>query len=524
MKNYRLKRSLIGLLLIATSLAWADDEYRTFRSVDGREILASITGYDTETRSVELEVKGGKQGRIPLSSLSPEDQAYVREWSMDRACFLSDELFRVKLKDDDGGWQEHMGTQEERFTRYTLQLENHGKSDLNGLHIVCCEIREKDGARRFSHSELETEKLLAGGKVEEEKELRSFRNEPRKILDSVIGVRMRLYWTDPDGHELVREVFAPRKLSDEQYPWKDPANKHSKPVVDLTPQEWNTRFVSDKLFKINLIEDDYGWDDYLGTVEARYTRYVLALTNRGNADLDGIRIVCCEIRDQDGTTAYYHHGMETTNVFAEDTVEEGKVLFSRRNTRRDTINSVIGVRMRLYWTSPDGNELMREISAPEQLSETKYPWKEPEDSLAKQEGAPQEITGNIRDVSTKETEHSTKKRGTYKAQTFEYSYSISACASYRISSFFEFKDRRGNITFMSSQSYYPKGPNKQTGALSILHIDAEEHELKNVELNAYCIQIYATDESGEMHLVTEAHDGCTSLEELKQRNAPPIGV
>lgn len=527
MVSHRLNKSMIGILLAVGSLALAgSEEYRIFKSSNGREITASIIGYDTDARGVELDLKGGKRGMIPLSSLSPEDQAYVREWYMNRACFLSDDLFRIKLTEDDDGWKEHLGTQEERFTDFIIRLHNRGETDLDNIRIVCCEIRDKDGARTYSHYNLETTIVLAGEKAEETKILRSFRNEPRRILDSVIGVRIRLYWTSPDGSEIMREISAPKGLSADNYPWRDPDNSlASENPVHIDEPYRQAHFLSNDLFEIKLTEDDGRWEDYLGTVDARYTRLVFGLFNHGDADLNNIRVVCCEIRDKDGDTTYSHSNLETTKVRAGDWVEEAKVLFSRRNKPRKTINSVIGVRMRVYWTTPEGRELMREISAPKDLSADKYPWKNPEPERPN-EGQTESLptTASISDVCTKEKEHTTKKRGTYKAQTFEHTYTISTCKSYRIKSYIEFKDHRDKVTFLSSQSYHSKGPSKQATIRTVLHIDAEEHGLNDAELNAYWIQIYATDESGESHLVTEAHDGCSSLEELTERNDPPIGV
>jgi hypothetical protein len=529
MNNDGLKSAVIGLLLIVGTLACAADEaYRTFKSTDGKEITARIVEYDANACKVKLKSKGSGAGWIPISSLSSEDQAYVSEWYSKWACFLSDDLFRIKLTGEDSGWGKGIGPLvEERHSRFVMKLSNCGNADLDNIRIVCCEIWDKDGATTYSHSNLKTTKVCAGDAVDEEKTMFSDRNKTRKTIDSLIGVRMRLYWTSPDGREFMREISSPMDLSDEKYPWKDMKDDRVKPVVNLTPEEWRARFLSDDLFEVKLIEEDDGWQEDLGVQEQRYTGYVIKLSNHGDADLDNIRIVCCEIREKNGATTYAHSNLETTGVFAKERVEEGKVLRSFRNRTRKILDSVIGVRMRLYWTSPDGREFMREISSPEDLSNEKYPWKDPEKE--KQEGPVNgktellPIIASISDVSTEEREHTAGKR-TYKAQTFEYAYSIGPCKSLRTISFFEFKNRRGKITFMSSEWYQSKGPSQQTRGWSVLYVDAEEHGLKDVELNAYWIQIYAVDESGESHLVAEAHDGCSSLEELKKRNDPPVGV
>lgn len=285
------------------------------------------------------------------------------------------------------------------------------------------------------------------------------------------------------------------------------------------------RFLSNDLFRIKLTEDAKGWKKHMGTQREKYTGYVISMTNLGDADLDPIRIVACEIRKKNGARTYDHFNLEASQLLAGETVEESKVLRSFKNPPRNILDSVVGVRMRVYWTCPDGRELMREVFAPKKLSAEKYPWKDPKVKLDAKGGERSlKISGSINNVSTEKTRHKTKKRGSYRAQTFEYTYSIGACKSYRIRSFFEFNDRHGVITFMSSGSHHSSGPKQQRTSHSILNIDAKEQGLKDVELNAYWIQIFAVDESGESHLVAEAHDGCSSLKELKERNESPIGV
>ncbi len=56
----------------------------------------------------------------------------------------------------------------------------------------------------------------------------------------------------------------------------------------------------------------------------------------------------------------------------------------------------------------------------------------------------QKISGRISDVGSKKATNTTKKRGTYKAQTFEYTYGIGPCKLVEIKSFFEFKNSRNH--------------------------------------------------------------------------------
>ena len=308
MNKENLKRWIVGAMLIAGSLAGAaDDEYRVFRSSGGNEIRASILDYDAVGGKVRLKVEGGQRGWVPLASLSSDDQTYAREW-YGRVRFLSDDLFRIKTDEEDDGWQQHLGVQEQRFTRYVLTLRNRGNADLNGLRIVCCEIREKDGGVSSTHYDLETTSVPAGETVEEVKRLRSFRNEPRHILDSVVGLRLRLYWTSEDGRELMREVSIPEKLSEEKYPWKDPVGERAKPVVDLTPRELTEQDVKALAERYVDAWEEKDFEAWLSLVEPlHYGDKRLSEGEFRRHAIDRVRIL-----DVDGLNVlvelYYEHG------------------------------------------------------------------------------------------------------------------------------------------------------------------------------------------------------------------------
>lgn len=75
-----MKNALTGLLLIVAPLVGSEEEFRTFKSADGREISASILGCDANARKVMLKIKGGQRRWISFSALSQEDTRPSSLW------------------------------------------------------------------------------------------------------------------------------------------------------------------------------------------------------------------------------------------------------------------------------------------------------------------------------------------------------------------------------------------------------------------------------------------------------------
>jgi len=240
-----MKKVIIGLALCASSFVWAaDGDYRIFKNSDGQEIKARILEYNASASKVHLELKNGKKGWMPLSSISSEDQAYVSAWS-ERSRFLSDEMLGIEVTEEDSGWQHDGDSQRDRKvrqTQYFVSLSNRGDADLNNIRISYCLYREKIGGMGVDHYDLGIMKVLAGESVTEKGRSRhgSFKVSSEGFINNVVGARFRLHWKAPDGSELIREVCLPENLSEKNHPWKIPEFSekalatHPKPEVDLT--------------------------------------------------------------------------------------------------------------------------------------------------------------------------------------------------------------------------------------------------------------------------------------------------
>ena len=55
-------------------------EYRPFTNHTGKTIVAKVIAVDTDSGKVQLELKNRKKAWVEISTLSSEDQAYVKQW------------------------------------------------------------------------------------------------------------------------------------------------------------------------------------------------------------------------------------------------------------------------------------------------------------------------------------------------------------------------------------------------------------------------------------------------------------
>lgn len=64
-------------------------EYRSFKNQEGKAIHARIIQYDAEGGRVELELTNRKKAWVELSTLSAEDQAFIKQWQQDKVAEAS---------------------------------------------------------------------------------------------------------------------------------------------------------------------------------------------------------------------------------------------------------------------------------------------------------------------------------------------------------------------------------------------------------------------------------------------------
>ena len=78
----------LAALLVGGGLAQTvpSGEYRDFKGSNGKVIQAVLL--EKMPSEVVLLLRNGQRSTIPLDRLSAEDQAYVAEWSKDKAVFI----------------------------------------------------------------------------------------------------------------------------------------------------------------------------------------------------------------------------------------------------------------------------------------------------------------------------------------------------------------------------------------------------------------------------------------------------
>lgn len=84
-KTYALILSWLWLTLSA----WGSSEYRTFKSMDGREMIAAIQRVNANEITIKRQADG-RQFTVNLSTFSDKDQQFIKDW---------DEMNRLSQRD-----------------------------------------------------------------------------------------------------------------------------------------------------------------------------------------------------------------------------------------------------------------------------------------------------------------------------------------------------------------------------------------------------------------------------------------
>ena len=78
--------------------------------------------------------------------------------------------------------------------------------------------------------------------------------------------------------------------------------------------------------------------------------------------------------------------------------KEGVIQVSYKRRSSDSVNNVVGARVRLYWVTSNGDELMREVCLPKKLSGKECPWPASESPRPEVDFSPKNLSEN--DVET----------------------------------------------------------------------------------------------------------------------------
>lgn len=272
-------KKLIGLILLFTLSAHADETFRTFTANDGRTLKAKIISYDTASDKVHIQREDKKKLTVPSTAFSEEDQTYIQKWNVGQL-FISESKFKLELQRVEVG--EKKKEHEVDFTdevnaggggrrggssgptivavdkitqyKYTLAIDN--KSDVEFKNVTleyrifyeqekavldekANQGRDEDSTRPERYMAVEQNKVKDGKvrikpiKSGEIKEISTGatvlikRSATRPWEDKInlkcnlTGAWIKLTMKGPDGEELVRDIATSSTIM-KKYSWEIP--------------------------------------------------------------------------------------------------------------------------------------------------------------------------------------------------------------------------------------------------------------------------------------------------------------
>lgn len=221
----------------------------------------------------------------------------------------------------------------------------------------------------------------------------SYKSQYSGYEDEVLGARIRVYVPFSNGKEFIREIQIPSTLSWEKYPWKDPVEER---IVYSNSMDMALPFLDTSLFKISTMKrEQKEWKDY-GHSKGRGVKFSVQLENGGKVDLYNVRMEYClysDVRDDDGRRVDVKSHIRPIGMIDSGSMNNQYIGFFTSFKYSSGENRVVGGRFRVYLPLPDGSEVMREVRIPEDLSEEKYPWKDPEAASPATPGAHKHSAG-----------------------------------------------------------------------------------------------------------------------------------
>ena len=114
---------------------------RSFTNTAGKSIEAELVGVDDKTAMLKLS--NGKKAKVPLSSLSADDQSYVTSWWEENKNKIAASDLRIKItkktspvkdsKEDDG--KKKTGKSKTTSTVYTCTLNSYSKNAIEEITV-----------------------------------------------------------------------------------------------------------------------------------------------------------------------------------------------------------------------------------------------------------------------------------------------------------------------------------------------------------------------------------------------------
>lgn len=222
-------------------------ELHSFYSKDGEIGRGIIRAYDPGSESVTITKEDGGLRTIGMNTLSPSDQAYVREWYC-ISNFYQQSGFHISIKRQQSGVRSELliWRPEEKIV-YNITLENRGHYGLRDLTVDYCihyeryrQVNGNRNAKQCVHiGTLNIGTLAGGGIVQAEtrpvmiprEDLFEYYKDYEGPIGKVLGIHIRVYLPLNDGRKAIREFSTPNS----------PSHKRDKRLASGTPQEMENR-------------------------------------------------------------------------------------------------------------------------------------------------------------------------------------------------------------------------------------------------------------------------------------------
>ena len=73
-------KKILGLIILFTLSAQAEDTFRTFTAQDGRTLKATVTDYNEAKGVVVIQREDGKKITVKPDAFSEKDQTHIKKW------------------------------------------------------------------------------------------------------------------------------------------------------------------------------------------------------------------------------------------------------------------------------------------------------------------------------------------------------------------------------------------------------------------------------------------------------------
>jgi len=143
-----MKGLIFVLLILGCSPAWSEEGFHIFTDTQGRAINARIVSYDVRKETILMQMENGRQGKIPLDTLSAADKEYVRMWQVGRD-FLNERVLKVSAKRKSEANEQKSDkvgvvTRKVENYGYELLLENKSEMEFPKVEMQYCIYYEQE--------------------------------------------------------------------------------------------------------------------------------------------------------------------------------------------------------------------------------------------------------------------------------------------------------------------------------------------------------------------------------------------